>query len=201
MSPANPVADAVDLARMCGPWYVVESNLDAWKSRICPVVIYEPITPTEKAQAEATRKKKVLPTRVKDITEFRTGGSLEKQSEECSYYLGIDTQSSTNTSVFKWDGSGMLGMLSCDWQMQKHDADYTWAIVVFDSTAFTKAGFDIYYREPVIPEEKLIEIRQIIESDPYLKARYVNMFKTIQDPRGRNRPGSKHHIIATDNKQ
>jgi hypothetical protein len=164
---------------------VIESNLDVWKSRICPVVIYEPMETSEKVKARAKKAGKPVPAQVKDLTEFRTG-TLDSQSD-CSYYLGVDTQDLSDPSVWRWNGSGMLFALTSDWQMVRHDADYTWAITVFGPTTFTAAGFDIYYRQPVMPAETLAEVKAIIEADPYLKARAVGMFRTIQDPRGRDR--------------
>jgi hypothetical protein len=68
------------------------------------------------------------------------------------------------------------------------------AITVFSPTTFTKAGVDIYYRSPVMPAEKLAEVQAIIDADPYLKERATGMFATVQDPRGRDRPGSTEYV-------
>lgn len=47
------------------------------------------------------------------------------------------------------------------------------------------SGCSILYREPVIPDEVMAEVRAAIDADPYLKERAINMFRPVQDPRGR----------------
>jgi len=189
-----PEADPLDAKKMCGAWYVVESNLDVWNpksSRICPVVLYQWMEPSEEEKKKCESSGKPLPVRVRDVTEFRTG-TLEEQSAECSYYLGIDTQHPTNPSQWRWRGTGKLFALSSDWQMVLHDVDYAeWAVTIFSATAFTKAGFDIYSRTPTLSAERLEQIHRRIEQTPFLKERAQGLFNTIQDPRGRDRPGKK----------
>lgn len=177
---AHPQADELDAQRMAGAWYIIESNLAFWETRLCACVVYEPMPDESSSSAPPPSV-----VRMKDYTEYRTG-TLEKQSG-VEHLIGIDTQNPTNPTCWRWKSSFLLGMLTSDWQMVKHDPDYTWAITIFSSTTFTKAGLDIYSRDPVMSPEKLAEIKAVIEADPFLKARAVGMFKTIQDPRGRNR--------------
>jgi hypothetical protein len=128
-SSAHQNPDPVDAARMSGAWYVVQSNLDVWKSRVCPVVIYEPMPTTAKEKEKAAKANKPEPAQVRDITEFRSGSTLEKQAEACSYYYGVDTQMNPGAdgSQWHWQGTGFLFALTSDWQMVKHDAEYTWS--------------------------------------------------------------------------
>lgn len=169
---------------------------DVWKTRLCPVVIYEPMETSSKEKEKAAKASTPVLVQVRDITEFRSGKSLDKQAGECSYYKGVDTQMNPggDGTVWRWCGTGLLFALTSDWQMVKHDPEYTWAVTVFGPTTFTKAGLDIYYRQPSMPPEKLAEVRALIEGDAYLRERAAGLFTTVQDPRGRDRPGSTEFV-------
>jgi hypothetical protein len=134
---------------------------------------------TEEEKAKAKDPVKDLPTRWRDITEYRTG-TLEKPSKECGYYLGIDRQVDASKAMWKWNGTGMLFAFSSEWQFTKRAEDYSWAFTVFKATAVTSAGFDIYYREPVMPQALLDELHAIIEADPFLKEKAKGLFKTVR---------------------
>ncbi len=96
-----------DPRKMAGKWYVIHSNLEFWdpskNNRICPVVRYDWMEPTEKEKEEAKKEGKELRCKVKDTTEYYTGKSIEKKGD-LKQLFGIDHQDEKTDSVWKWKG-------------------------------------------------------------------------------------------------
>jgi hypothetical protein len=71
--------------------------------------------------------------------------------------VGFDTPKTD--SSFVWRGRGMLKSLKSNWKIIHMDWDRNWAIVQFDKTLFTPAGYDVIARDKVLNDNVLQAIQ------------------------------------------
>ncbi len=63
---------------------------------------------------------------------------------------GIDTPLNTSNSFFEWRGKGLLKVLKSKWRIIHFDTQNSYAIIFFEKTLFTPAGYDIISRSEKI---------------------------------------------------
>lgn len=154
----------VDAWKMLGVWYIVRTNLDFWRTRENPSVTYTLIE-------SAPRVK------LRDTVRYGPVGEPPRR------ILGADEQDPRLSSLFLWRGSGpFTRFLKSGWLFLGHDEDYAeWAVTCFAATPFTKAGMDIYAREPRLSEEKVTEIIAQMSDNEFLAKHARTLFSPVHE--------------------
>ena len=75
--------------------------------------------------------------------------------------LGFDTPTDATNTQFVWRGYGFLFFAKSNWKIIYIDSRNTWAVIQFEKTLFTPAGFDIISKNEKIEVDlatKMLEI-------------------------------------------
>jgi hypothetical protein len=88
----------------------------------------------------------------------------EKKGQQHSI-VGFDKPTDKTNRQFVWRGRGILSLLKSKWQFIYVDAPQNWAVIQFEKTLFTPAGYDVISKNREIDadfirkiEEKLKEL-------------------------------------------
>ena len=174
-----PSRKPFDIEKMCGRWYVVESNLPLWRpegGKRNPSIVY---TLLQNIPTSTDQISEPSANRLHDVVEYND--TLD--TSNVKRIVGVDTQLlNLDPTCFRWRGNGCLCCITSDWQIVGYDDDCSvWAFSSFAATPFTPAGFDLYSRKPVMDSEVRNQLQSIIDSDPILRQRAAGLFRTIHD--------------------
>ena len=148
------------LKKMKGKWYVVQSNLEMWKTDQNPSIKYG----------------KYNDGYVED--------TVTRTTKQCcrgwnrSVISGWDKllKEKNGKLYFKWRGTGFLFWVTSSWTLQiigNTDGE-EWAITTFEKTPFTTAGADYYGRSPTLSAAALKDIHELLKLDKDI-AKYVKL--------------------------
>ncbi len=120
--------DMIDLEDMQGKWFVVRSDFAMW-------------TKGDKTNPSLNYliKKKGKRTGWMDIVVYLKKGKQKKIS-------GFDTSQNSENTQFIWRGKGLLKLIKSKWGILYLDRNKQWAIIHFEKTLFTSAGYDVISR-------------------------------------------------------
>ena len=90
----QPNLKPVDVNKLSGKWYVVQSTLSLWRNNVNPSITYKVL-------------ESGAPARLDDLVTYGPTNS--------SSVHGIDTQSPANQNIFTWRGSGCLCCTTSNW--------------------------------------------------------------------------------------
>lgn len=139
-----------------GIWYITASNFPMWHSpkREDPAIHYKIISDE--------------PYLLEDKVSYKKNGKYTE-------IHGTDLQTVLRKGVFEWKGKGLLGLLKSKFYFCACNEEMTFMLIYFEKTLFTPEGIDILTRSPH-PDEIIFEnVHKIIESEPFLKSKSINL--------------------------
>jgi hypothetical protein len=143
------------LKNFSGDWFVVYSNFPMWTKgkRRYPMFHYT---------IERREGKWGLADTVTYV-----------RSKKKKHILGFDYL--IDTDSFVWQGSGFLTKhLSSKWRVIHLDPNNEWALIYFEKTFFTPAGYDVIARDSLTSETKSTQITQILKDHSVPQLRKIN---------------------------
>ncbi len=76
---------------------------------------------------------------------------------------GTDKPLNEERSCFQWRGQGLLFVVKSRWSVHFADPESQWAVISFEKTLFTPAGYDLISREKVLPVEIREQMKEQLE--------------------------------------
>jgi len=153
----TPQDQLININDLEGKWYINQSNFPMWLKgdRISPSFNYTVIKQKENFY-------------LLDEVSYLKKGKIK-------YIKGIDKPTNNFNTAFVWRGKGMLHLLKSKWTVLHFDKQQQWAIIYFEKTLFTPAGYDVISRNeqlsPSLAQEvdnqlKLLGIQQLLVTLP-----------------------------------
>jgi lipocalin len=135
----------ISLQNLEGKWYIHYSNFPMWLKgdKLNPSFTY---TVAQQGQKSG----------LKDAVQYVKKGVVKQIS-------GFDTPTDSTNQSFIWRGAGLLKFVTSRWHFIYVNPNQNWAIIQFEKTIFTPAGYDVIARQTQLAPE----IHQQIQS--YLK--------------------------------
>lgn len=126
------------LENLEGKWYIVFTNFPMWLKG-------DKTQPSFNYRIETRGGK----TGLKDEVTYLKKGKIRS-------IVGFDFPKDSTNVHFIWRGNGILGLLSSSWSIDFLSPTNDWAIISFEKTMFTPAGYDVITREQR-PSPELLE--------------------------------------------
>ncbi len=119
-----------------GKWYIQYSNFPMWLKGDKQNPTFNYIFLSE--------------NKILDQVKFQKNGKFRR-------ITGTDTPLNSQLTRFIWRGSGLLFFARSRWSILHFDPENRWALIKFQKTMFTPAGFDIITREKK-PDPEILEM-------------------------------------------
>jgi len=132
------------LKKLSGDWFVIYSNFPMWTKgkRRYPMFHYT----IERREGEWGLADNVTYV----------------QGKAKKHILGFDRL--IDAEKFIWQGNGFLTKyLSSNWRIVHISADNNWALIYFEKTLFTPAGYDAIARESLLSSTQTSQIEQALK--------------------------------------
>lgn len=129
------------LADFEGTWYVNMSNFPMWLKG-------KRQNPRFKYTAEGDNK-------MRDEVTFEKKGKTKQ-------IIGYDERTAEYKEGFIWQGKGLMSLFTSKWKVMHYNSNYEIAILSFEKTLFTPAGYDIISRNKTLNPKVLLLIQQIL---------------------------------------
>ena len=78
------------------------------------------------------------------------------------HIIGYDERAAEYKKGFIWQGKGLKSLLSSKWRILHYNQKYQIAILAFDKTLFTPAGYDVISRNKKLSPKLLSRIQQLL---------------------------------------
>ena len=136
----SELQEYISLDDLSGKWYIHLTNFPMWLkgNRTQPTFNYK----------KAERNAQIGLT---DEVQFF-------KNEKIKTIKGFDKPTNEWNSAFVWRGEGWMRILTSYWKILHLEED--WAIIYFEKTLFTPAGFDVISREEQLDEATFMRIQQ-----------------------------------------
>lgn len=121
----------LDLMDLSGKWYIIQTNFPMWLKG-------NKTNPTFNYTFQIRKHQAILLDEV-----IYTKKGKEKK------ITGYDKPDDLTNTLFTWRGKGILKLLKSKWKILYLDKADQWAIIYFEMTLFTPAGYDVISRKPV----------------------------------------------------
>ncbi len=125
----------LSLQSLEGKWYIHYSNFPMWLKgdKLNPTFTY---TVGQQGQKSG----------LKDAVQYVKKGVLKQIS-------GFDTPADSTNQSFIWRGAGLLKFVTSRWRILYVNPNQNWAIIQFEKTLFTPAGYDVIARQAQLDAE------------------------------------------------
>jgi len=133
------------IQQLQGKWYIHYTNFPMWLKG----------NKTNPAFNYTLGTRKGISGLVDEVSYFKNG----KQK----FIRGFDFPVENNPSAFVWRGNGWMSILSSKWKIIYMSEDKQWAVIEFEKTLFTPAGFDVVGKEENLDEKQVNVIEEYIQ--------------------------------------
>lgn len=141
----SPTDTIIQLNKLEGKWYIHYSNFPMW-----------------------LKGDKISPSFNYGLPENQNGDYL---TDEVTYLKngrlqsirGIDKAVNPNKTRFVWRGLGLMRLLKSNWSIQYMDPQYQWALIQFDKTLFTPAGYDVIARAQEPDDQEVAKMLKMLQ--------------------------------------
>ena len=124
-----------------GTWYVNMSNFPMWLKG--------------KKQNPRFKYTKISDNKMLDEVSFEKKGKTKT-------IVGYDERSAEYKKGFIWTGKGIMSVFKSKWQVLYYNAKYKIAVLGFEKTLFTPAGYDVISRNKMLSTPILKMINELL---------------------------------------
>lgn len=135
------ITDEVRLADFEGTWYINMSNFPMWTKG--------------KRQNPRIKYTLVNDNRMLDEVLFEKKGKTKQ-------IVGYDERAAEYKEGFIWQGKGLKSLLSSKWKILHYNHKYQIAVLEFEKTLFTPAGYDVISRDKKLSTQLYSLIEQLL---------------------------------------
>lgn len=127
----------ISLDSLEGKWYIHYSNFPMWTKGDKQYPNFNYTTVERKDESILL-----------DVVEYKKNGNSKT-------IKGKDKILNSENSKFKWRGKGLLWFFVSKWEIVYFDESTNWAIIKFEKTFFTPAGYDVISKSKVLDDKVL----------------------------------------------
>ncbi len=122
----------LELNDLSGKWYIHLTNFPMWLKG-------DKTRPTFNYTVDEKNGKKGL----LDEVIYQKNGKAKR-------IVGFDKPLNAHNTKFVWRGKGLMGLLKSKWEVLYFNPQEQWAIIYFEKTLFTPAGYDVISQNKVL---------------------------------------------------
>ncbi|MFT5824057.1 MAG: hypothetical protein ACI8ZM_005323 [Crocinitomix sp.] len=129
------------MADIEGVWYVNMSNFPMWLKG--------------KRQNPRIKYTVISDNKMLDEVTFEKKGKTKQ-------IVGYDERSAEYKEGFIWQGKGLKSLFTSKWKILHYNKEYQVAVLAFEKTLFTPAGYDVISRKKAISPKVLLLVQQML---------------------------------------